>query len=71
MRQLTLADAGPPNVLQGARSLAVDTLDLVCIMLLVKLFVTHDYKLPAPMMTFLRVAPLAREKTASESPPSA
>ena len=31
--KLTLADAGPPDVLQSARSLAVDALDLVCVML--------------------------------------
>jgi hypothetical protein len=69
---LTLADCGPPDVLESARTLAVDTLNLVrandaecllaCIECGARLIAAY---------TFLRVAPSASEKTASESPPSA
>lgn len=66
-----LADVDPPDVLDSAGTLAVDTLDLVY-MLSAKVATEQAWSsLPLPIMAFLRVAPFSRMKTASASPPSA
>ena len=67
-----LANIDPPDVLNGARSLAVNTLNLVyCCQYVFSTLLWKYHGLPLPMMAFLRVPPFSTMKTASESPPSA
>lgn len=71
-----LADVDPPDVLDGAGALAVNTLSLVLEVVAKSQFVAQTQivqgaLLTLPMMRFWTVPPLATRKTASASPPSA